>query len=135
MSNKSYRRGRYSVTALYTYLVFVVKYRRKILAPDIRTRLAEILKDVGRKMGFSVLEVDGEEDHIHWLIEYPPKYSISKLVNHLKGVSSRTLRKEFNLTPHSDHLWSPSYFAISCGGAPIEKIKQYIEPQGKGKSP
>ena len=66
---------------------------------------------------------------IHLLIEYPPKYSISKLVNHLKGVSSRYLRKEFNLTPHQEPLWSPSYFAVSCGGAPIEKIKDYIENQ------
>ena len=81
-----------------------------------------------------VLEANGEEDHIHLLIEYPPKHSISKIVNHLKGVSSRILRKEFNLTPHQEHLWSPSYFAISCGGAPLEKIKAYIENQGE-KSP
>ena len=84
-------------------------------------------------MDFDVLEVNGEENHIHLLIEYPPKYSISKLVNHLKGVSSRLLRKEFDLTPHQDHLWSPSYFAISCGGAPVEKIKEYIEHQGESR--
>jgi len=82
-------------------------------------------------MGFYVLEVNGEQDHIHLLVEYPPNYSISKLVNHLKGVSSRYLRKEFDLTPHQQHLWSPSYFAISCGAgaAPLEKIKDYIQNQ------
>lgn len=131
MNQKSYRRGRHSITLLHVHLVFVVKYRRKVLSTQIRLRITEILKELGKKMDFAVLEIDGEEDHIHLLIEYPPTYSISKLVNHLKGVSSRLLRKEFNLVPHSDHLWSPSYFAISCGGAPIEKIKQYIQQQGE----
>ena len=124
-----YRKGRHSVTSLNVHLVFVVKYRRKILSKEIIARCSEIFKEIGSKMDFRILEVNGEADHIHLLIEYPPKYSISKLVNHLKGVSSRYLRKEFNLTPQGEHLWSPSYFAVSCGGAPIEKIKEYIENQ------
>lgn len=129
MEAKKYRRGKHSVTLLYAHLVFVTKYRRKILSPTVRQRCLEVFQEVGNKMGFCVLKVDGEQDHIHLLVEYPPKYSISKLVNHLKGVSSRYLRKEFDLTPHQEHLWSPSYFAISCGGAPLEKIKDYIENQ------
>ena len=58
-----------------------------------------------------------------------PKLSISQIVNSLKGVSSRMLRKKYDLKPHNDHLWSSSYFAVSYGGAPIAKIKQYIENQ------
>ena len=73
-----------------------------------------------KKMDFQLLEIIGEADHVHLLIEYPPKLSVSQIVNSLKGVSSRMLRKEFTLTPHTDHLWSPSYFAISCGDAPTE---------------
>ena len=57
------------------------------------------------------------------------KLSISQIVSSLKGVSSRMLRKEFDLAPHKEHLWSPSYFCVSCGGAPIAKIKQYIDGQ------
>lgn len=129
MSKFRYRKERHSVTLLYAHLVFVVKYRRKVLTKDVRDRCSDIFREVGNKMDFQVLEVNGHEDHIHLLIEYPPKYSISKLVNHLKGVSSRYLRKEFELNPHQEHLWSPSYFAVSCEGAPINKIKEYIENQ------
>ena len=80
-----------------------------------------------------LIEFDGEKDHVHLLINYPPKISVSKLVNSLKGVSSRLLRK--NHGPYiqqflwKNALWSPSYFAASCGGAPIDVIKRYIEQQ------
>ena len=90
--------------------------------------------EVGRKMGFTVLELNGEMDHVHLLVEYPPTLSVSSLVNHLKGVSSRMLRKEFELRPHQDHLWSPSYFAGSCRGAPIKVVREYLEQQGKKPS-
>ena len=76
--------------------------------------------------------MDGEDNHVHLLVVYPPKIAIAALVNSLKGVSSRLLRKE---RPDIEHrywqgmLWSPSYFAASCGGAPITIIKQYIEQQ------
>ena len=76
---------------------------------------------------------DGEKDHVHLLINYPPKISIAKLVNSLKGVSSRMLRKknypEIMQNLWGNMLWSPSYFAGSCGGAPLEIIKQYIQQQ------
>jgi putative transposase len=80
----------------------------------------------------TLVEMDGEKDHVHLLIEYPPKLAVSKLVNSLKGVSSRLLRKHLPLI--SKHylkgvLWSPSYFASSCGGAPINIVKQYIQHQ------
>lgn len=76
--------------------------------------------------------MNGENDHVHLLVEYPPKVSISKLVNSLKGVSSRLLRKySSTLKKHywKGVLWSPSYFAASCGGAPISIVKQYIQQQ------
>ncbi len=93
--------------------------------------LSEVCTQVGKKMDFQVLEINGEEEHIHLLIEYPPKLSISQIVNSLKGVTSRMLRKKYNSIATMQHLWSPSYFAISCGGAPLEKIKEYIENQRK----
>jgi putative transposase len=76
--------------------------------------------------------MNGEDDHVHLLVEYPPKVAVSNLVNSLKGVSSRLLRKEI---PDIEKrywkgvLWSPSYFAASCGGAPISIVRQYIEQQ------
>jgi putative transposase len=132
MARDIYRRGRHSVTLLYVHLVFVTKYRKKIFKPEHVEAMSQICKGVALQMDFKLLELNGEEDHIHLLVEYPPKLSISQIVNSLKGVSSRMLRKEFpQLTPHENHLWSPSYFAISCGGAPIKHIRKYIENQGK----
>jgi putative transposase len=66
------------------------------------------------------------------LIEYPPTISVSTLVNHLKGVGSRMLRKEFpDLAARGAHLWTPSYFAASADGAPIERLRKYVEAQEK----
>jgi putative transposase len=87
---------------------------------------------VAKSMGFEIIEFNGESDHVHLLIEYPPKLSISTLVNHLKGVSSRMYRQKGFNCPHDVHLWSPSYFAVSVGGAPLAVLKEYIKNQ---KSP
>ena len=76
--------------------------------------------------------MDGEDNHVHLLIEYPPKIPVSALVNSLKGVSSRLLRQRHPDTAKrywKSMLWSPSYFAAFCGGAPIAIVRQYIEQQ------
>ncbi len=83
-------------------------------------------------MDFQVKEFNGEEDHIHCLIEYPPKLSISQMVNAVKGVSSRLYGKAGYPKPYGKNaLWSPSYFVSSVGGAPLEVLKRYIEEQEK----
>lgn len=80
-----------------------------------------------------LVEFNGETDHVHLLVHYPPKVSLSKLVGSLKGVSARRLRQEYpdHIRKYlwGPHFWSPSYFAASCGGAPLSVIKQYIEQQ------
>lgn len=84
------------------------------------------------------MALDGEADHIHMLVEYPPKVSVSVLVNSLKGTSSRLLRKaRSDIARKYWHgtLWSPSYFAASTGGATLEIVKQYVEAQRASKSP
>ncbi|MBD2488922.1 IS200/IS605 family transposase [Aulosira sp. FACHB-615] len=127
--NQEYRHGKHSVTSLKSHLVFVTKYRKKIFEQERLEVLIQSFLEVAKKMDFSILEVNGEGDHVHLLVEYPPRYSVSQLVNHLKGVSSRMYRKQFTDSPHPEHLWSPSYFACSVGGAPIEVLKQYINNQ------
>ena len=112
--------------------MFVVKYRRKVLNGAAIDRMHEVCLGVAEKMGFQLMELNGEADHVHLLVEYPPTLSVSSLVNHLKGVSSRMLRKEFpELTARGAHLWTPSYFAASAGGAPIERLREYVESQEK----
>ena len=127
------RRGRSCVFALHVHLVFVTKYRRHVFTKPILTDLREIFQDVCKDFEASLEEFEGEKDHVHLLINYPPKVAISRLVNSLKGVSSRMIRRK-NYPSIATHLWggalwSPSYFAGSCGGAPISIIRQYIEQQ------
>jgi putative transposase len=130
------RHGRTCVFAMHVHLVFVTKYRKKVFTQQVMKELAFIFRSVCKDFGSLLIEFDGEEDHVHLLVNYPPKVSISKLVNALKGVSSRLLRNKgypsIQKALWGKSLWSPSYFAGSCGGAPISIIRQYIENQ---KSP
>ena len=129
------RRGRVYVFLLHVHLVFVTKYRRKVFTQSILSHLEDIFSSVCEDFEASLEEFNGEEDHVHLLINYPPKVSISKLVNSLKGVSSRMLRKakypSVQKALWGNHLWSPSYFAGSCGGASLDAIKKYVEQQNR----
>lgn len=126
------RTGRHCVFKLHVHLVFVTKYRKKVFTNEILKNLEIIFRDVCQNFETELIEMNGETEHIHLLLNYPPKVSISKLVNSLKGVSSRLIRKqhpELKKSYWKGGLWSPSYFASSCGGAPLSIIKQYIEQQ------
>jgi putative transposase len=90
--------------------------------------LRDIFADVCSDAHATLVEMEGEDDHVHLLVEYPPKLAISSLVNNLKGVSSRLLRQQrpdIRRRYWRGVLWSPSYFASSCGGAPISIVRQY----------
>ena len=134
-STKNLRRGRSCVFLLHTHLVFVTKYRKRVFTKRILIDLRRIFQSVCQDFQAELVEFEGEYDHVHLLINYPPTVTISKLVNSLKGVSSRLIRK--NKYPSvqralwENHFWSPSYFAGSCGGAPISTVRQYIENQQK----
>lgn len=127
------RRGRHVVFNLHVHLVFVAKYRRKVFTKEILDDMRQIFESVCTDFEAQLVEFDGENDHVHLLVNYPPKVSISKLVNSLKGVSSRMIRQKnypsIREKLWGGALWSPSYFAGSCGGAPISIIRQYIEQQ------
>ncbi|MEI7780224.1 MAG: IS200/IS605 family transposase [Actinomycetes bacterium] len=133
MENESdFRRGRHCVFSLHVHLVFVTKYRRRVFTAAIRDDARSIFASVCVDFGADLVEMDGEDDHVHLLVNYPPKVAISTLVNSLKGVSSRRLRQNHPTLVRrywKGALWSPSYFASSCGGAPISIIRQYIEQQ------
>lgn len=126
-STDDYRRGRHVVSALHVHLVFVTKYRRGVLTGDMIGYLAGVFGKVCEDFGAVLAECNGEDDHVHLLIEYPPKVTVSALVNSLKGVSARRLRQRYRVRTHREHLWSPSYFAASCGDTPLPTIKEYID--------
>lgn len=127
------RQGRHVVFNLHVHLVFVTKYRRGVFTKAILEDLEQIFTKTCADFEAELVEFDGEEDHVHLLVHYPPKVAISHLVNSLKGVSSRMIRQKNYPTIRKklwgNALWSPSYFAGSCGGAPITIIRQYIEQQ------
>lgn len=127
------RHGRHCVFNLHIHLVFVTKYRRSVFTKAVLEDLKEFFASVCQDFEAELVEFDGEKDHVHLLINYPPKVSVSRLINSLKGVSSRLIRKKRYACIQdklwAGALWSPSYFAASCGGAPISIIKQYIEQQ------
>lgn len=129
----SIRTGRHCVFLLHVHLVFVTKYRRGVFTKAILDDLKGIFASVCHDFEAELVEFDGEDDHVHLLVRYPPKIAISALVNSLKGVSSRLIRKKrypsIQKKLWGGSLWSPSYFAGSCGGAPISILRQYIEDQ------
>jgi putative transposase len=126
------RKERHSVSDLKIHLVCVTKYRRSIFTSESLAVIEKSFSEVSRKMDFQVLEFNGEADHIHALIEFPPKLSVSQMVNALKGVSSRRYGQAGYKKPYGkDALWSPSYFVSSIGGAPLEILKRYIQSQEK----
>ncbi|HQV23010.1 MAG: IS200/IS605 family transposase [Moraxellaceae bacterium] len=132
-NNQEIRTGRHCVFNMHVHLVFVTKYRRGVFTKQILDDLRIIFERVSLDFEAELVEFDGEDDHVHLLINYPPKVSVSSLVNSLKGVSSRLIRQKqypsIKQKLWGNALWSPSYFAASCGGAPIDIIKQYIEQQ------
>ena len=126
------RAVRHCVFMMHVHLVFVTRYRRRVFDADaiekLRLHFASVCKDFEAEL----VEMDGEDDHVHLLVNYPPKVAVSNLVNSLKGVSSRLLRKERPDIANrywKNMLWSPSYFSSSCCFLPIDVIRRYIEQQ------
>lgn len=127
--------NRNSVYSLKYHLVVITKYRHKCINSEILDELEKIFTRLLNDKDCKVLEFGGEKDHIHVLFETPPHIQLSKLVNILKTVSSRLIKKDYE-----EHLkkyywesafWSRSYCIISTGGATISTIEEYIQSQGK----
>lgn len=133
MARQAFKTLYHCTYALQYHLVIVTKYRRRCLTEPMLRELREICeKQLALKEG-ALLEFNGEADHLHLLIELPPKAAISMLVNSLKTVTARLLRRD-----HAAHLkkfywkpvlWSRSYFVSSCAGAPLSVLNQYIQQQ------
>ena len=125
-------RSRYSAYLLHVHVVFMTKYRRPVFGELHHAHMRQYVAEVCADFGAELKECDGEADHVHMLIEYPPLVQLTKLVNSLKSVTSRRLRNDFidlRAAYSKPVLWSRSYFIGSCGGAPLEVVKKYIQNQ------
>jgi putative transposase len=121
------------------HLILTTKYRKKVLNEELRESLFRKVRELLGKWDCIVIEINGEEDHIHILFEAHPVLQLSTLVNNIKTVTSRFLRKEYSDYLKKtywgiDSLWNRSYCILSTGGATIDIIKKYIENQGKERN-
>ena len=111
----------------------VTKYTRDGFTKERLDDLRPIFASVCIDFESELIELEEEDDHVRLLMNYPPKVAVSKLVNSLKGISSLMIRKKNDPNIRKKlwggALWSPSYFAGSCGGAPISVIRGLIEQQ------
>ncbi|MFM4671341.1 IS200/IS605-like element ISAeme8 family transposase [Aeromonas media] len=127
-----YLRRRHSVSKLVVHLIFTTKYRRKLLDGTMIEQMRGAFLSAAEKLEIDILEMDGEADHVHLLVAYPPKLAVSVLVNNLKSISSRQIRilnTHLRKQSNSGLLWSRSYFACSAGGVTIETLKAYVASQ------
>jgi len=130
----SYKSTSRAVSDLKAHLVLVTKYRKKVINKEILEELTKTVENLANKWGVSIMEVNGEADHLHILFGYYPQMQLSKFVNNLKTVSSRLVNKNHEEYLKSFYwkdsvLWTKSYFIASCGGVTVEKLKEYVESQ------
>ncbi len=130
---KNYIHARTCVYNINYHIVWCVKYRRKVLTPQICDRLYQLVNEIGQEKGFTVVECKvGENDHVHCFISAPPKISVTQIVKYLKGISGNRLLKEFPEIRKSlwkGQLWNGSYFCETIGSTSEENILKYIERQ------
>ena len=130
--------GFHCVHSIQYHLVFVTKYRRKCITPEILEYMKGVFHSLSEKWEVELMEFAGEQDHIHLLLSAYTHIQMSKLVNNFKTVSSRLIRKKFRYHLRRFYwkpfFWTRSYCLISTEGATIEVIKKYIQSQGLEKS-
>ncbi len=133
------RKASHSVFSIHLHVVFVTKYRRKVLTQAMIEDAKKVFERVLESHQSILSNCEGESDHLHLLIDLHPHNNISNLVSSLKSASSRIIRKKYpkEIAQHywgqNAKLWHDSKCIISYGGAPLEVIKQYIDNQSGGK--
>ena len=129
------RQGSHTVTRMTVHIVWVTKYRYKVLKGDIQKRVRELVRQDCDTMELAILKGVVSKDHIHLHIEYAPKHSVSGIVKQLKGRSSRLLQKEFLSLKRrfwGQHLWATGYGAWSSGNITDKMVQEYLEHHRKG---
>jgi putative transposase len=123
------------VSLLHAHLVFLTKYRRRVFTDPMLTFCEHTMQMVCSELDVELVEFNGEADHLHLLVAYPPTFAVSTLAKRLKRRTAYAVRREYTgvrvRARMRGHLWPPSYFAVSCAGAPLSIIKQYIDGQAR----
>ena len=130
----NYRKGAHSKYDLKIHIVWVTKYRKKVLRGDIAKRTRVLIREICLANEIQIIKGHVSKDHIHILISYPPRLSVSKIAQYLKGKSSRKLLQEYTELRKKfwgQHIWARGYFAVSTGNVTDKVIEEYIENQDK----
>lgn len=118
------------------HLVWIPRYRKKVLVGLVEARLKELLAQIAAQYGFEILAVEVMPDHVHLFVSAPPKYAPAEIVRLFKGITSRRLKKEFEglrrqyWGKHAT-LWAEGYYVGTAGHVSAETIKRYIEESQK----
>jgi putative transposase len=127
-----YKLGAHTKTDLKVHLIWIPKYRKKVLLGPVSMRTRDILRQIALEHEIDIISGKVSSDHIHMFISYHPTQNISKIVQWFKGISSHMLLSEF---PHlkkqfwGRHLWARGYLAVSSGNITDEMIQEYINEQ------
>ena len=131
-----YRKSSHTTYDCKYHLVWITKYRKKVLQGEVAKRVREILREVCRSHDVEILKGHVSKDHVHMFVSVPPHLAISKLMQYLKGKSSRKLMQENRMISKmfwGRHLWGRGYFVATSGNITDEVIMEYIKNQDKEK--
>ena len=130
MGEKRYRRTSHVIFDNKYHLVWITKYRYRVLEKKIAIRVREIIREVCREFDVEIIKGHVSADHIHMLVSIPPQYPVSKIMQYMEGKSSRKIQMEFKELKKrywGQHIWSRGYFCATVGAVTEEEIKEYIE--------
>jgi len=129
-----YRKGAHTVYDLKYHVVWATKYRYHVLKGEIGVRVRDIIREVCMSNDIIIIKGHVSVDHVHLYVSAPPRLSVSKMVQYIKGKSSRRLQQEYpSLRKRywGQHLWARGYFCATSGTVTDEMVKAYIEQQDK----
>ena len=132
-----YRTTSHTKYDLKYHLVWITKYRRAVLGGAVGMRVRELVREICKVNDIEILKGHVGKDHVHLFVSVPPYLSVSKVMQYLKGKTSRKLLMEFAHLHRQfwgRHLWARGYFAASSGNVTDEVILQYIATQGQEPS-
>ena len=126
------KKSAHSTHTLNFHLIFCTKYRRTVLTREVGDRVKEIVCEIAKEQNATVEAIETDTDHVHVMLNLKPTHSLPKLIQLFKGRSARLIFQEFPYIKRrlwGGHLWSPSYFVATAGGAPLETLKNYVNSQ------
>lgn len=133
MPKTKYRSSHRSVFNLTVHMVFVTKYRRKVIDAQMLIELKTVFESVLKAWNCQLIEFNSEADHCHLIVSFPPQKRLSDLVGNLKATASKTMWRKFESKLLKIYrkkvFWTSSYFIASCGGVTIDTLRKYVQNQ------